>query len=341
MKILVTGGTGYIGTHTCVLLLENNHEVVIVDNLSNSKPQVIDRIKRISGRNFAFYKVDLLDRPALYGVFAENRIDGVIHFAGLKAVGESVKMPLRYYGNNLAGAIHLLQAMEKYNVRNLVFSSSATVYGDPHKVPITEDFPLKPVNPYGVTKRMIEEILCDICKANPELDVAVLRYFNPAGAHCSGEIGEDPNGTPNNLIPFIAQVAIGNQKRLGIYGNDYKTKDGTGVRDYIHVMDLAHGHICALEKLQTHPGFVTYNLGTGIGYSVLEMVEAFKQASQKDIPYIILPRRQGDIAECYADPTKAQHEMGFKTVYGIKEMCKDAWNWQIKNPNGYESKKHE
>ena len=335
MKILVTGGAGYIGSHTCLELLQAGHEVVVVDNLSNSKEESLKRIQEISGKSLEFHRVDLLDREALDRVFAGADIDAVIHFAGLKAVGESVKIPLSYYHNNITGTLILCELMGKYGVKNLVFSSSATVYGDPATVPITEDFPLGSTNPYGRTKLMIEEILRDWQASDSSLNVALLRYFNPIGAHKSGRIGEDPNGIPNNLIPFISQVAVGKLLKLRVFGNDYPTPDGTGVRDYIHVVDLAIGHLRALEKLTSNPGVVTYNLGTGRGYSVLEMAAAFEKACGKKIPYEIVERRPGDIAECYADPTLANQELGWSADREVEEMCADSWRWQSRNPEGY------
>lgn len=337
MKILVTGGAGYIGSHTCVELLENGYEITVLDNLDNSCEESLHRVKKITGKDFKFYQVDLLDYDATEKVFAENDFDAVIHFAGLKAVGESVAQPLRYYHNNITGTLNLLNIMEKHNVKKLVFSSSATVYGDPHTVPIKEDFPLSCTNPYGQTKLTIEYILKDLCKANPEWGVVLLRYFNPVGAHKSGTIGEDPNGIPNNLMPYIAQVAIGKLECLSVFGNDYDTKDGTGVRDYIHVTDLAVGHLKALEKIKDETGVLIYNLGTGTGYSVLDMVAAFSKASGRDIRYKIVDRRPGDVASCYADPTKANEELGFKATHTLDEMCEDAWRWQSQNPNGYRS----
>jgi UDP-glucose 4-epimerase len=328
MKVLTTGGAGYIGSHTCVQLLEAGHEVVVVDNLSNSKALVIDRIEKISGKTVTFYKVDLLDYNELDKIFQSEDIDAVIHFAGYKAVGESVDFPLKYYHNNLTGSFNLCNLMLKYKVNNLVFSSSATVYGDPHKVPITEDFPLHATNPYGRTKLMLEQIFRDIQSAHPQLNIALLRYFNPIGAHPSGLIGEDPNDIPNNLLPYIAQVATGKLKQLSVFGNDYPTKDGTGVRDYIHVVDLSNGHLKALDKLSENPGIVTYNLGTGTGYSVLEMIAAFEKASGQKVNYRITERRPGDIATCFADPGKAENELGWKAKYGIDEMCEHTWNWQ-------------
>lgn len=336
MNILVTGGAGYIGSHTCVKLLEAGYGVVILDNLDNSCEKAVERVKEITGKDLKFYKVDLLDYDATDKVFDDNKIDAVIHFAGLKAVGESVAQPLRYYHNNITGTLNLCNIMSKHGVKKLVFSSSATVYGDPHTVPIKEDFPTGAVtNPYGRTKYMIEEILKDLYVADNGWDIALLRYFNPVGAHESGLIGEDPSGIPNNLMPYIAQVAIGKRECLSVFGNDYNTPDGTGVRDYIHVVDLAEGHLKALDKIKNSVGVVTYNLGTGIGYSVLDMVKAYKEASGVDIKYKIVDRRPGDIAQCYADPEKAYKELGFKTKYTLLDMCRDSWNWQKKNPNGY------
>ncbi len=335
MSMLITGGAGYIGSHTCVQLLEAGYPITVIDNLCNSSIEAIQRVKKITGKDFRFYQADLRNENALDDIFKENEIDSVIHFAGLKAVGESVAQPLKYYDNNLRSTLSLLRIMEKYNVKKLVFSSSATVYGDPHTVPITEDFPLSATNPYGMTKLMIENILKDLQKADGDWDIALLRYFNPVGAHESGMIGEDPNGIPNNLVPYISQVAIGKLEKLRVFGNDYPTKDGTGIRDYIHVVDLADGHLAALKRLQTKSGLVIYNLGTGTGYSVLEMVEAFSQASGRPVPYEIVKRRPGDIAECYADPEKAEKELFWKAKRGLAEMCRDSWNWQQKNPNGY------
>ena len=335
MKILVTGGAGYIGSHTCLELLQAGHEVVVVDNLSNSKEESLKRIQEISGKSLEFHRVDLLNREALDRVFAGADIDAVIHFAGLKAVGESVKIPLSYYHNNITGTLILCELMGKHGVKNLVFSSSATVYGDPATVPITEDFPLGSTNPYGRTKLMIEEILRDWQASDSSLNIALLRYFNPIGAHKSGRIGEDPNGIPNNLIPFISQVAVGKLLKLRVFGNDYPTPDGTGVRDYIHVVDLAIGHLRALEKLTSNPGVVTYNLGTGRGYSVLEMAAAFEKACGKKIPYEIVERRPGDIAECYANPALANQELGWSANREVEEMCADSWRWQSGNPEGY------
>ena len=335
MTILVTGGAGYIGSHACVELLQAGYDIIALDNLSNSKENAIQRVKSITGKDFKFYKTDLLDYKGVEEILKTSNIVSVMHFAGLKAVGESVQMPLSYYHNNITGTLNLCKVMKKFNVKKLVFSSSATVYGDPHKVPITEDFPLSTTNPYGSTKLMIERILNDLYVSDNSWVIALLRYFNPVGAHISGDIGEDPNGTPNNLVPFIAQVAVGKLEKLKVFGNDYPTKDGTGVRDYIHVVDLVKGHLKALEKLNTNPGVVTYNLGTGQGYSVLEVVDAFKKASGKEIPYEIVDRRPGDIAQCFADPKKAEEELGWTAEKGIEEMCTDTWRWQQKNPNGY------
>jgi len=336
MNILVTGGAGYIGSHTSLLLLEAGHQVIIADNLSNSSEESLRRVKKLTGRELKFYNVDLLDIEKFEQVFRENEIDSVIHFAGLKAVGESVSMPLHYYHNNLTGTFNLCSLMKKYAVKNIVFSSSATVYGDPEAVPIVESSPLHATNPYGQTKLMLEQILKDLNVADRTLNVAILRYFNPIGAHESGEIGEDPNGIPNNLVPFVAQVAVGKREKVNIFGNDYNTPDGTGVRDYIHVMDLAAGHLKALEKLNSKPGVVVYNLGTGKGYSVLEVIEAFRKASGKDIPYEVTERRPGDIATCYAEPGFAERELGWKAVKNIDDMCADSWRWQSKNPEGFE-----
>ncbi len=335
MAVLVTGGAGYIGSHTCVELLLAGYEVVVADNLSNSKEEALKRVQEISGKPLKFYRVDLLDKPALEDVFQKESIEAVVHFAGLKAVGESVSIPLRYYHNNITGTLTLCELMHKYQVKNLVFSSSATVYGDPHAVPITEEFPLSATNPYGRTKLMIEEILRDLHKADQTWNIAILRYFNPIGAHPSGRIGEDPNGIPNNLVPYITQVAVGKLKALGVFGDDYDTPDGTGVRDYIHVIDLALGHLKALEKLQSKPGVVTYNLGTGKGYSVFDVVKAFSGVIGRDIPYNVVARRPGDIAMCYADPTKANQEMEWTAVRSLDEMCSDSWRWQQNNPQGY------
>lgn len=335
MKILVTGGAGYIGSHTCVELLDAGYEVVAMDNLCNSKETSLDRVEEITGKKVKFYKCDLLDKEGMRNIFSSEGISSVIHFAGLKAVGESNRVPLEYYKNNISGTVFLCEVMQEFGVKKLVFSSSATVYGDPHTVPIKEDFPLSATNPYGRSKLMIEEILTDLYKSDKAWDIALLRYFNPVGAHKSGRIGEDPNGIPNNLLPFIAQVAVGKLPELKVFGDDYNTPDGTGVRDYIHVVDLAVGHIKAIEKLEGNPGLVIYNLGTGKGYSVLEMVEAFKKASGREIPYKIVERRPGDIAACYADPSFARKELGWEAVKNIDDMCADMWRWQSQNPDGF------
>jgi UDP-glucose 4-epimerase len=336
MRILVTGGAGYIGSHTCVVLMAAGHELVVVDNLCNSKHEAIRRVEQLAGRPLEFHQVDLLDQVALDLVFRTGPFDAVVHFAGLKAVAESVQQPRRYYHNNVCGTLTLCGAMERYGVKSLVFSSSATVYGAPHTVPISEDFPLQPTNPYGRSKMMIEEILRDISQADPSWRIALLRYFNPVGAHESGRIGEAPNGVPNNLLPYIAQVAVRQLPELPIYGNDYPTPDGTGVRDYIHVMDLAVGHERALVKLAKGPGILTYNLGTGRGFSVLEIVAAFERASGRRIPYRIVDRRPGDVAASYADPSRATRELGWQADRGLDAMCVDAWRWQEGNPGGYE-----
>ena len=328
MKILVTGGAGYIGSHTCVELLSAGHDVVIVDNLSNSKLSVLDRVKKISGKSFAFAQVDVRDQVNLETVFAEHQPDAVIHFAGLKAVGESVEQPLQYYDNNVTGSLVLFRVMAKFGVKTLVFSSSATVYGDPATVPILECFPLSATNPYGRSKLMVEEMLRDVTRADPAWRIALLRYFNPVGAHESGLIGEEPNGIPNNLLPYVAQVADGRREFLSVYGDDYATVDGTGMRDYIHVVDLAIGHVKTLNKLTAQPGVFTYNLGTGRGNSVLEMVRAFEKASGKAVPYKIVARRPGDIATCYADPGLAERELGWRAEKNIEQMCIDSWRWQ-------------
>ncbi len=335
MKILVTGGAGYIGSHTCVELLNAGHEVVVVDNLDNSSEDSLRRVEELTGKNLLFHNVDLLDRDALDKVFRDAGIEAVIHFAGLKAVGESVAVPLRYYHNNITGTLILCEVMAEHGVKNLIFSSSATVYGEPEKVPITEDFPTGATNPYGRTKLMIEEILRDLSVSDSAWNIALLRYFNPVGAHPSGRIGEDPLGMPNNLMPFVAQVAIGRREELLVFGNDYPTPDGTGVRDYIHVVDLAIGHLKALDKLTENPGVVTYNLGTGKGCSVLEMVAAFSKASGKDIPYKVVDRRPGDVSEVYAVPDLALAELGWSAEKGIDEMCADTWRWQSDNPDGF------
>ncbi len=335
MSVLVTGGAGYIGSHTLVSLAAAGYDAVVVDNLSNSSRRAIERVEQITGKQFKFYRGDILDGALLDKIFAENTITSVIHFAGLKAVGESVAVPLKYYGNNITGTISLVEAMNRAGVKNIVFSSSATVYGSPESVPIREDFNLSAANPYGATKLFIERILCDVAAADPSMNIALLRYFNPVGAHESGLIGEDPKGIPNNLMPYVAQVAVGKLPYLRVYGNDYPTPDGTGVRDYIHVCDLADGHILALKKLESAPGVVIYNLGTGRGYSVLDMVRAFEKVTGKPLPYRIEDRRPGDIAECYADPALAKREIGFNAARGIDEMCASLWNWQTKNPDGY------
>ena len=337
MAILVTGGVGFIGSHTVVELQNAGYDVVILDNLCNASPKVIDRIEAITGKKAPFYKVDIRDRKGLEEIFAKEKIDSCIHFAGLKAVGESVQKPLEYYDNNISGTLNLLEVMGENGCKNIIFSSSATVYGDPAFVPITEECP-KGVctNPYGWTKSMLEQIMTDMQKADPEWNVVLLRYFNPIGAHKSGTMGENPNGIPNNLMPYITQVAVGKREELGVFGNDYDTPDGTGVRDYIHVVDLALGHVKALKKIEENAGLCIYNLGTGQGYSVLEVVHNFEEASGVKIPYSIRPRREGDIATCYADASKAKAELGWEAQYGIKEMCEDSWRWQKNNPNGYD-----
>lgn len=327
-SILVTGGSGYIGSHTVVELLAAGHDVFIIDNLANSKASVVDRIERIAGRRPGFAQVDIRDRAALEALFAAHRFDAVIHFAGLKAVGESVAKPLAYFENNVSGSVVLFECMAQAGVRTLVFSSSATVYGDPASVPIREDFPLSATNPYGRTKLIIEDILRDLARAEPDWRIAILRYFNPVGAHASGTIGEDPNGIPNNLVPYVAQVAAGKLKELSVYGNDYPTSDGTGVRDFIHVVDLANGHLAALQALAGRTGVITVNLGTGRGYSVLEMVKAFARASGRPVPHRIAPRRPGDVAQCYADPALARELLGWEARLGIEAMCLDTWRWQ-------------
>lgn len=336
MAILVTGGAGYIGSHTCVELLNAGYDVVVVDNLVNSSRESVARVEELTGKKISFYEEDLLNEKAIDAIFEKENIDSVIHFAALKAVGESCQIPLRYFDNNLTGTLNLLKVMEKHGVKSIVFSSSATVYGKPESVPIREDFPLSVSNPYGRTKLIIEDMLRDIYKSDNEWDIALLRYFNPIGAHESGMIGENPHGIPNNLLPYVAKVAAGQLECVNVFGDDYDTPDGTGVRDYIHVVDLATGHIKALEKLVTHPGLVTYNLGTGVGYSVLDIIKNFEKACGKEIPYKITPRRPGDIDMCYADPTKAKEELGWEATRSIDKMCEDAWRWQTKNPNGYE-----
>lgn len=336
MNILVTGGAGYIGSHTCVELLNSGYEVIVVDNLSNSSEISLQRVEAITDKKVKFYKADLLDTAAMDQIFSENEIHSVIHFAAFKAVGESVAKPLMYFRNNIAGTVSLCETMVKHDVKNIVFSSSATVYGDPATVPIKEDFPLSATNPYGRTKLMMEEILGDVYVSDNDWNVVLLRYFNPVGAHQSGTIGEDPRGIPNNLMPFVSQVAVGKREKLFIFGDDYPTPDGTGVRDYIHVVDLAGGHVKAIEKLKQQPGLFVCNLGTGQGYSVLEMVKAFEKASGKPVPYEIVERRPGDIAECYAEPTLAKAALGWEATRGLDEMCEDNWRWQSQNPNGFE-----
>ena len=337
MSILVTGGAGFIGSHTCVELLNAGYEVVVADNLYNASEKAIERVKEITGKELTFYKADIRDKEAMNRIFDKEDIESVIHFAGLKAVGESVAKPLEYYENNIGGTIALCDVMRDHGVKNIIFSSSATVYGDPAFIPITEECPKgQCTNPYGWTKSMLEQILTDIQKADPEWNVVLLRYFNPIGAHQSGTIGENPNGIPNNLMPYITQVAVGKLKELGVFGNDYDTPDGTGVRDYIHVVDLAKGHVKALKKIEEKAGLKVYNLGTGNGYSVLDIVKNFEEATGVKIPYVIKPRRAGDIATCYASAEKAEKELGWTAEYGIKEMCADSWRWQSQNPNGYE-----
>lgn len=336
MRILVTGGAGYIGSHTCVRLLEGNHDVIVADNLCNSSRESLYRVEEITGKSVGFYEADLRDEDGLAQIFEREKIDAVIHFAGLKAVGESVTMPLEYYDNNISGTLTLCMTMRRYGVKKIIFSSSATVYGDPAFVPITESCPMGEVtNPYGRTKAMLEQILQDLHTGDSEWNVVLLRYFNPVGAHESGRIGESPTGIPNNLTPYITQVAVGKREKLGIFGDDYDTPDGTGVRDYIHVMDLAEGHVKALDKMREQPGMRIYNLGTGQGYSVLQMLRAFEKVCGREIPYEIKPRRPGDIGTCYADPSLAESELGWKAERGLEEMCRDAWNWQRRNPNGY------
>lgn len=335
MSVLITGGAGFIGSHTCVKLLEADHDIVVIDNLSNSHKIAIDRIKQITNKEFPFYNDSAQNEDALRAIFKENNIKGVIHFAGYKSVGESVSNPLKYYDNNINSTLTLLKVMSEYAIKNLVFSSSATVYGNPIKVPIQEEFPLEVTNPYGMTKLMIETILKDLYRADSTWNIAILRYFNPVGAHPSGLIGEDPNGMPNNLAPYITQVAIGKFEKVKVFGNDYPTKDGTGVRDYVHVQDLAEGHLAALDKLDESCGLKIYNLGTGHGYSVLEIINAFSEATGKVIPYEFTKRRDGDVASCYANPEKACQELSWTAKRGLYEMCRDAWNWQQKNPNGY------
>ena len=335
-SILVTGGAGYIGSHTCLELLEQGDDVVVVDNLANSSRQSLRRVEELTGKSVTFHEANILDAQALDEIFAASNIESVIHFAGLKAVGESNQIPHHYYETNVAGTLSLMKVMKKHGVRNLVFSSSAPVYGEPASVPINESFPLSATNPYGRSKLIVEDILRDIAKAEPEWNIAILRYFNPIGAHKSGRIGEDPKGIPNNLVPYIAQVAVGKLQSLSVFGDDYDTVDGTGVRDYIHVVDLAVGHLKALDRLRQNSGLVTYNLGTGCGYSVLQTLKAFENASGKTVPYEIKPRRQGDVQACYASPDLAAQELGWKAERGIDDMCQDVWRWQSSNPNGYE-----
>ena len=339
MAILVSGGAGYIGSHTCVELLAAGYDIVVADNYYNSCPEALARVKKIAGKDFRFVEADMTDKDAVEKIFAENEdIDCVIQFAAYKAVGESVSKPIEYYSNNLACTLNILDVMRRHNCHNIIFSSSATVYGDPASVPIREDFPVGgTTNPYGTTKVFTERILTDCCHADPELNVALLRYFNPIGAHPSGLIGEDPNGIPNNLVPYIAKVAVGKLEKVHVFGNDYPTPDGTGVRDYIHVVDLARGHVAAIKKLEQKPGLFICNLGTGHGYSVLDVINAFSKACGKVIPYVIDPRRPGDIAECWCDPSKAKRELGWEAQYGIEEMCAHSWNWQSHNPDGYKT----
>ena len=339
MAILVSGGAGYIGSHTCVELLAAGYDIVVADNYYNSCPEALARVKKIAGKDFRFVEADMTDKDAVKKIFAENEdIDCVIQFAAYKAVGESVSKPIEYYSNNLACTLNILDVMRRHNCHNIIFSSSATVYGDPASVPIREDFPVGgTTNPYGTTKVFTERILTDCCHADPELNVALLRYFNPIGAHPSGLIGEDPNGIPNNLVPYIAKVAVGKLEKVHVFGNDYPTPDGTGVRDYIHVVDLARGHVAAIKKLEQKPGLFICNLGTGHGYSVLDVINAFSKACGKEIPYVIDPRRPGDIAECWCDPSKAKRELGWEAQYGIEEMCAHSWNWQSHNPDGYKT----
>lgn len=335
MSVLLTGGAGYIGSHTAVELLNKGENIIIVDNFSNSNPIVLDRIRQITKKNFKFYDLDLNDKENLENVFRENNINSIIHFAGYKSVSESMIEPLVYYSNNIITTLNILSFMKKYNIRNFIFSSSATVYGKPNKYPITEDFPLNTMNVYGSTKLMIENILKDIYNSEKNMNIAILRYFNPVGAHKSGLIGEDPNGIPNNLMPYISQVAVGKFEKVKVFGDDYNTPDGTGIRDYIHVIDLANGHIKALDKLKTNCGLVIYNLGTGKGYSVLDMIKAFSECTGRNIEYEVVGRREGDIDICFADTTKANNELDWSARFGIKEMCSDLWNWQINNPKGY------
>ena len=338
MTILVTGGAGFIASHTNIELLNAGYDVIVMDNLCNSSKESVARVEQITGKKVKFYEADMRNVEDLEKIFSENVIDVIIHFAGLKAVGESCVKPFEYYENNISGTLNIISMMRKYNVKKMVFSSSATVYGDPEVIPITEECKVGGVtNPYGQTKLMLEQILTDIQKADPDFDIALLRYFNQIGAHESGLIGEAPNGIPNNLLPYVAKVAAGVLDRVNVFGDDYDTPDGTGVRDYIHVVDLAKGHVCAVKKLLEHPGLVIYNLGTGVGYSVLDIIHNFEKACGKKIPYVIAPRRPGDIATCYSDPSKAERELGWKAQYGIDRMCEDAWRWQKMNPNGYDT----
>lgn len=336
MTVLVTGGAGYIGSHAAVELLEHGYDIVVVDNLSNSQLEAINSVKELTGKDFPFYQYDLLDYDAIDKLFKMYDFDSVIHFAGLKAVGESVEIPLKYYHNNITGTLNLCKVMQKYNVKKMVFSSSATVYGNPERVPIDESFPLQATNPYGQTKLMIEQILRDLYVSDHSWRIALLRYFNPIGAHKSGRIGENPNGIPNNLMPYITQVAVGKREKLYVFGNDYDTHDGTGVRDYIHVVDLVKGHIKALEFLETHEGVEAFNLGTGTGYSVLDLVSTFSEVNNVEIPYEFTERRPGDVAICYANPEKANRLLNWHAEYDLKQMCEDSWRWQVQNPNGYD-----
>lgn len=336
MEILVTGGAGYIGSHICVNLLNEGYDVIVVDNLSNSKSESLYRVQEITGKSLKFYKIDILDKIRLGKVFYENNIEAVIHLAGLKAVGESVNLPIKYYYNNITGTLVLCEVMAENNVKKIVFSSSATVYGINNKSPLTEDLPLSATNPYGRTKIIIEQILRDIFNSDRDWSVCLLRYFNPIGAHESGKIGDNPNGEPNNLMPYITQVALGKKEILYVFGDDYDTHDGTGVRDYIHVMDLAKGHLKALEKVILSKGVFTYNLGTGVGYSVFDVINTFEKVTGKNIPYMVIDRRPGDVDICYADPSKALKELGWKAEKDLEDMCRDAWRWQINNPNGYD-----
>jgi UDP-glucose 4-epimerase len=331
----VTGGAGYIGTHTCISLVEAGHDIIVIDNFTNSKPEALRRVQEITGKDFPVYSVDLLDKAAVNGVFSKHDIEAVIHFAGLKAPGESVAHPLRYYHNNLTGTLILCEVMAACGVRKMVFSSSASVYGSQETIPLTEDLPLDPMSPYGRTKAMLEQILRDVCVANPHWSIALLRYFNPVGAHGSGQIGEDPSGIPNNLVPYITQVAVGKLQYLRVFGDDYDTPDGTGIRDYIHVSDLANGHLKALHWVLTTPGIDAFNLGTGIGYSVMDMIHAFEQASGVSIPYSVIERRPGDMGTSYCDPTKAKQVLGWQAERTLLEMCADSWRWQQNNPRGY------